>query len=68
VRKSNTSRFCWRNVVTTVKTRSRRVPRVRHYYQPPMAVPPDRHHRGVVPVAKFFSNRLIEIPHQCNLF
>ena len=26
--------------------------------------PPDRPHRGVVPVAKLFSNRLIEIPHQ----
>jgi len=33
-----------------------------------MSVPTDRHHRGVVPFAKFFSNRLIEIPHQCHLF
>jgi hypothetical protein len=30
--------------------------------------PPDRHHRGAVPVAKFFSSRLIEISHQCDLF
>jgi hypothetical protein len=41
---------------------------VRHYHQTPTPVPPDRHHRGVVPISKPFSNRLIEIPHQCNLF
>jgi hypothetical protein len=44
------------------------VPRVCHYHQTPTAVPPDRHHRGVAPVPKFFSNRLIEFPHQCDLF
>src|SRR5918992_2508482 len=43
------------------------VSRVRHYKQPPAAVPADRDHRGVVHVAEFLSNRLIEFPHQPDL-
>jgi hypothetical protein len=31
-------------------------------------MPPDCHHRGIVPSAKFFANRLVEISHQCDLF
>ena len=44
------------------------MPRVRHYHQTPTAVPSDCDHRGVVPVSEFFSNGLIEILHQFDLF
>ena len=44
------------------------VPRVRHDKQPPATVPANSHHRGVVHVAEFFSNRLIEFSHQPDLW
>ena len=34
----------------------------------PTFVRPEGHHRGVVALTKDFSNRLIQIPHQCDLF
>ena len=42
--------------------------RIRHHKQAPAAVPADRYHRGVVHVVEFLSNRLIEIPHEPDLF
>ena len=45
-----------------------RVTGIRQYKQTPSAVPPDRHHSGVVHGVEFFSNGLIEIPHQSDLF
>jgi hypothetical protein len=44
------------------------VPRARHRYQTPTAVPTDCDHRGVMPLAEPLSNRLIEVPHQSGLF
>jgi hypothetical protein len=41
---------------------------VRHHEKTPTGVPSDRYHRGVMPAAKFFSNCLIEIPHEWDLF
>ena len=34
----------------------------------PTFVRPEAHHRGVVALTKDFSNRLIQVPHQCDLF
>ena len=43
------------------------MPRARHCYQTPTAVPTDCYHRGVVPLAELLSNRLIEVLHQRGL-